>query len=119
MVDDFKLDKLKKLKEKGMDAYPYSFKQSAHAAEIKSGYEKHEGKKVSIAGRALSIRHMGQLYFIDLLDETDKIQVLAATNLTKKESMELLELVDSGDFLGVSGKVSKTKRGEISVEAEP
>ena len=96
MVDDFKLEKLKKLQEQGINPYPYSFKQKAHAEEIKKNYDKLEGKDTSVAGRALSIRHMGQLYFIDLLDQSGKIQVLAAANVTEKKSFDLLESIDSG-----------------------
>ena len=118
MVDDFKLEKLKKLQEQGINPYPYSFKQKAHAEEIKKNYDKLEGKDTSVAGRALSIRHMGQLYFIDLLDQSGKIQVLAAANVTEKKSFDLLESIDSGDMLGIEGKVNKTKRGEISIEAK-
>jgi lysyl-tRNA synthetase class 2 len=118
MVDDFKLEKLKKLQKIGINPYPYSFKQKAHAGEIKKDYSNWEGKETSVAGRALSIRHMGQLYFIDLLDQSDKIQVLAASNITDKESFELLELIDSGDIIGIEGRINKTKRGEISVEAK-
>ncbi|MCL4371895.1 lysine--tRNA ligase [Candidatus Marsarchaeota archaeon] len=118
MADDFKLEKLKKLQEHGINPYPYSFKQKAHAEEIKKDYAKWEGKNTSVAGRAVSIRHMGQLYFIDLLDQSGKIQILAAANITEKESFELLELIDSGDMLGVEGMVSKTKKGEISIEAK-
>ncbi|MCL5680405.1 MAG: lysine--tRNA ligase [Candidatus Marsarchaeota archaeon] len=118
MVDSFKLDKMKKLLEKGINPYPYSFKQSAHAEEIKANYEKMEGTSVSVAGRAVSMRRMGQLYFIDILDESGKIQMLAAANITEKASFELLDEIDAGDILGIEGTVSKTKRGEISVEAK-
>ncbi len=118
MVDDFKLEKLKRLRDIGINAYPYTFKQEMHAYDIRSNYEKLEGKSASVAGRAISIRRMGQLYFIDLLDESGKIQILAASNITEKDSMELLDMVDSGDILGINGTIGKTKRGEISIEAK-
>ncbi len=117
MVDEFKLDKLKKIIGKGINPYPYSFDAKLHAAEIKAGYEELQGKSASIAGRIIGIRHMGQLYFIDVLDQTDKIQVLAAPNFSDKESLELLDMVDTGDIIGAVGIINKTKRGEISIEA--
>jgi len=117
MIDRFKQEKLRKMLETGINPYPYSFRQEMHAEEIKNGFESLKGSKTSIAGRAMSIRHMGQLYFIDLLDSSGKIQVLLSPQMTDAESMKLLDLIDMGDILGIHGTINKSKRGEISIEA--
>ena len=118
MIDRFKQEKLKKMLDNGIDPYPYSFKQEMHAGDIKKDYETLKGRKTSIAGRAMSIRHMGQLYFIDVLDASDKIQVLVSPQMTSAKSIGLLDLIDMGDILGIYGTINKSKRGEISIEAQ-
>ncbi|MGC8710293.1 MAG: lysine--tRNA ligase [Candidatus Micrarchaeia archaeon] len=117
MVDEFRLAKLKSLREIGINPYPYNYVQTAHATEIKQDFEGFNNKQVSIAGRAISMREMGKLYFIDILDGTGKIQVLVRSDKASAEAMKILKLADVGDILGVGGTVIKTKRGEITVEA--
>jgi Lysyl-tRNA synthetase (class II) len=47
-----------------------------HAQEIKDGFSILEGKEVSIAGRAMQMRQMGGITFIDIQDRSGKIQAL-------------------------------------------
>ncbi len=117
-MDEFRLEKVKKLKALGINPYPYSYVQKEHAAEIVSDFKSFEGKSVSVAGRIIRARELGKLYFLDLIDGSGKIQILARADVTSKESMDILGLLDAGDIIGVSGKVIRTKRGETSVEAE-
>jgi len=121
MVDAYRVEKLSKLKSLGVNPYPYSFDQRNHSIEITSNFKDFEGKDVSVAGRIVRLRVVGKLTFIDLLDQDGKIQVLAAEKLTiqntEKDSLKLLDFIDSGDIIGVKGKVMKTKRGEVSIEA--
>lgn len=118
MVDKYKLEKLKKLRDMKIDPYPYSYNQTHHAQDINSHFEKLEGKEVGVAGRVVRIRRMGALYFLDLLDSSGKIQILARSKIATDKSMELLKLTDIGDIIGISGGVVKTEKGEISVEAK-
>ncbi|MCL5011792.1 MAG: OB-fold nucleic acid binding domain-containing protein, partial [Candidatus Marsarchaeota archaeon] len=122
MVDGYRVEKLSKLTGLGINPYPYSFSQKNHSVEITSNFQRFEGKEVSVAGRIIRMRTVGKLTFIDLLDQEGKIQVLAAEKLTiqdtDEKSVKLLEFIDSGDIVGVEGRVMKTKRGEISVEAK-
>lgn len=118
MVDEARLEKLKKMLEKGVLPYPYSYHQTDHASEITSNFEKHEGRAASVAGRIIGMRRMGSLYFIDLLDFSGKIQVIARNDKASPETMDLLKLTDIGDIAGFSGRVIKSQRGETSIEAE-
>jgi lysyl-tRNA synthetase class 2 len=118
MVDEAKLDKLKKMLEKGVNPYPYSYGQKDHALEITSDFDKYSGKEVTVAGRIIGMRRMGSLYFIDLLDFSGKIQIIARNDHALPEAIELLKLTDIGDIIGVNGVVIKSQRGEISIEAK-
>jgi lysyl-tRNA synthetase class 2 len=116
MLDQSKLEKLGKLRDLGIDPYPYTFGQTHHADEIVAHFADLEGKEVSVAGRILRMRKMGKLYFIDLLDGSGKLQIMAREDSAGKGDMEILRLLDLGDIIGVRGKVIKTKAGEVSVE---
>lgn len=118
MVDEAKLDKLKKMLERGINPYPYSYVCKNHALEITSDFEKYNGKEAGVAGRIVGMRRMGSLYFIDLLDFSGKIQIIARNDHASPETIELLKLTDIGDIIGVKGKIIKSQRGETSVEAE-
>jgi len=118
MVDAIKLEKLKKLKEMGIEPYPYFYEQTHHANEIKDKYSELEGKEVSVAGRIVREREMGKLHFYDLLDSTDKIQIMARVGVANEASIKLIPLLDIGDIIGVKGVVTKTKKGEISIDAK-
>jgi lysyl-tRNA synthetase class 2 len=112
-------EKLKKLKEKNINPYPYSFKKTHTSAEIIQNFEKLEGEgtEVKIAGRMVSLRLHGKSLFFHLKDGAGKIQVYVKSDEVGKEKFELFDLFDIGDFLGVTGKVFKTKTGEITVKS--
>ncbi|MEM4714413.1 MAG: lysine--tRNA ligase [Candidatus Nanoarchaeia archaeon] len=116
MVDADRLEKLNKLKKLSINPYPYAFKQSNHAEDIVKNYENFENKEVSVAGRILSVREHGKLSFMDLYDSSGKIQIwFSKENLGK--NFEFLKYIERGDFIGVKGKVTKTKKGEVSIKA--
>ncbi|NPB06857.1 MAG: lysine--tRNA ligase [Aquificae bacterium] len=76
-------------------------------------------RPVSLAGRLVSLRAMGKAAFGHLQDLTGKIQVYLKKDLIGEEQFQLFkELVDLGDFLGVRGKLFRTKTGELTVEVE-
>ncbi|MDE1870070.1 MAG: lysine--tRNA ligase [Candidatus Micrarchaeota archaeon] len=115
-MDEIKLEKMKKLRELKLEPYPYSFNQTHHAQEIEEHFAKLEGKEVSVAGRIVGMREMGKLYFVDLLDGSGKIQLIMKSDDIDQKSQETLKLTDTGDIIGVAGKVAKSKRGATSIE---
>ena len=54
----------------------------------------------------------GKLTFIDLKDETGKIQLVYSDNDLSDELIDYLQNLDVGDIVGVSGIIMKTKKGE-------
>ncbi len=116
MVDIDRLQKLEELKKLGINPYPYSFSLSHYSQDIIKNYGKLEGKAVSVAGRISAIRLHGGLCFLDLSDKEGKIQAWISEEDIGKKSFGLLKHIERGDFLGIEGKVTKTKRGEISVK---
>ena len=106
-----RLDKLNKLLQKGINPYPASVKRNQTIAEARIAEE----KEVIITGRIIGLRGHGKLIFGDIVDETGKIQIVFKKDLLSETTFSLVELIDRGDFLEISGKVSKTVSGEITI----
>lgn len=112
-------EKLKKLKEKGLDPYPYKFEKTHSTEEILNNFEKleKEQKEVKIAGRIISLRGHGKSVFFHIQDGYGKIQIYLKSDEVGKEKFEEFDLFDIGDFIGVVGIVFVTKKGEKSIRA--
>lgn len=110
-----RIEKVKKLRELGIDPYPARCRRKQTNAQARKSL----GKKVAVAGRIMAIRGHGGIQFFDLRDESGQIQlVFKKDQLVHPLTRKLINLLDVGDFIGVEGKVIKTKAGEISVDAE-
>ncbi len=76
-------------------------------------------EEVSVAGRLITLRSMGKAIFGHLQDATGRIQIYLKKDIVGEESFkEFEELVDTGDILGVRGKLFRTNTGELTVEVE-
>jgi len=120
---DIRIEKLKKLRKLGINPYPSRSYKDTDIADILGDYDSYEGKEVSIAGRIVAIRSHGQVAFIDIKDESGRLQLYLRPEgfrEVNREDGELefseINLLDVGDFLEGNGIVSKTRTGEISLE---
>jgi len=73
------------------------------------------GEKTTQVVRVMAIRNNGM--FVDILDDSDRLQVFHDLKNTEPTRIELLKLLDFGDIIGVEGTVRRTPRGEITVDA--
>ena len=85
---------------------------------IRENFDTLENQTVSIAGRIMNRRDMGKANFIDVRDDTDRMQVYVRTNDIGDENFAEFKKWDLGDIIGVEGFVFKTKKGEISIHAQ-
>ena len=69
---------------------------------------------VSLAGRIVAIRHHGKTCFAHLMDQTGRIQLYARADGLGDEYARFVEL-DTGDFVGVTGEMFRTRTGELTV----
>ncbi|MCZ8353269.1 MAG: lysine--tRNA ligase [Cyclobacteriaceae bacterium] len=115
---------LAELAKLGIDPYPAElFEVNASAQEILENYERHKSdyRQISIAGRMMSRRIMGNASFAELQDETGRIQVyFRRDDLCPNEDKTLYntvfkKLTDIGDIIGVKGYGFTTQTGEISI----
>lgn len=112
-------EKLRKLRELGINPYPYKFDRKHVSSYVLNKYSKLAlGEKsediVTVAGRIVQLRKMGKAAFAHIQDHDGKIQIYLRQD-DIKEKYELLKYLDIGDFVGCTGKVFKTKLGEITV----
>ena len=112
--------KVKALREKGIDPYPYSFPKKHDASFILENYKKlKKGERVtkrfSLAGRLMSLRVMGRASFAHLQDQSGRIQIYIREEDVGKECYKHFTKLDLGDIIGIRGSVFKTKMGELSI----
>jgi len=115
------LDELRKL---GINPYPAAeYINNAFAQDILDNYtpEKNNYQEVSLAGRIMSRRIMGNASFAELMDSSGRIQIyLRRDDICPGEDKTMYNsvfkhLLDIGDIIGVKGHVFKTQMGEITV----
>lgn len=116
-----RLAKLNNLLESGYNPYPYKFEPNAKAADLQEKYKDLEAgtdteDRVTVAGRAMAVRNSGM--FIDLKDESGKIQAFCHKNHLSEDDLARLKNLDVGDMVGISGYIRRTPRGELSIAAE-
>ncbi len=110
---------LEALAQAGQDPFGSRFDRNATAAGIHADFghlpTDGEGDEVRVAGRISSRRGHGKATFMDLVDLSGRVQLYFKIDDLGEEVYRRLELVDLGDFLTVSGRVFRTRRGELSV----
>src|SRR5947208_10524264 len=107
-------EKLEALRAKGIDPFKNKFAPTEKCAEARANYA--EGREVALAGRITAHRDMGKSQFIDIKDQSGRIQVYAQKQALGDEQFEIFKHLDLGDFVGVRGTLFTTKTGEISVK---
>lgn len=113
--------KLKELRRLGIDPYPARVARTLSISDFLDDFlslEKKE-KKESLVGRIMSIRQHGGIIFGDLFDGTGRVQFVLKEEDLEKECFErFLQVVDTSDFISISGIAFTTKRGEKSLKVE-
>ncbi len=112
--------KLERLTQRGIDPYPPRYHRTHTTAEAGAAFNDAENAgaeapMVSVAGRVTRMRGMGKASFLDIEDSHGRLQLFLRQNALG-ESYAFLDDLDLGDFIGVEGRLMRTKAGEISVE---
>ena len=115
-----RIQKAQELREQGINPYPYKYEKTASAKELQKKYEnlaagEETTDTYAVAGRVMAIRNSGM--FIDLMDDTGKIQIFSHKQNIDEGKIKLLKLIDIGDIVGFKGDIRRTPRGELSIKA--
>jgi lysyl-tRNA synthetase, class II len=102
------------------DLIPYRFERTEWAADLRSrfanlGPGEATDVEVTVAGRVLLHRSFGKLAFATIADDTGRIQLLAEASTVKAATMETFTDLDLGDWVGATGVIVTTRKGELSV----
>ncbi len=117
-------ESMQELLKLGIDPYPADlFEVNVTAADIHENYERDKTnyKNISIAGRIMTRRIMGNASFAEIQDSTGRIQVyFKRDDICEGEDKTMYnvvfkKLLDIGDIIGVQGYVFTTQTGEISI----
>jgi lysyl-tRNA synthetase class 2 len=111
-------EKLQKIKNAGIDPFPYRYSRTHMTSEIIAGFENlsKTEETVKIAGRIISWRGHGKTIFAHLQDSSGKIQIYLRKDDVGEKSFETFGLFEIGDIIGVEGTIFRTRMGEITVK---
>jgi lysyl-tRNA synthetase class 2 len=118
-IKGVRLEKLAKLKEKGVNPYPISCHKDFDNKDVIAKFEdiSTQDKPITLVGRIMALRPQGGLAFFNFDDGTAKFQGLLKKEFVAEGVLEsFLELVDVGDFIQVTGKLFVTKKGEKTLQ---
>lgn len=118
-----RLNKLRALKEAGIEPYSGAFEVRDRAADIHDSHGstpadalEAEPVQCTVAGRIIMMRSFGKAAFAHLQDATGKIQVYLKKDILG-EAYKVAKKLDVGDIIGARGRLFRTKTGELTVEA--
>ncbi|KNC49290.1 lysyl-tRNA synthetase [Thecamonas trahens ATCC 50062] len=124
---DYKQEMMRQYVEDGNQSHPHKFQVTHSTEELREQYGSEEvvptgtviDDVVSIAGRVYNKREAGsKMIFYDVLNNGVKIQVLARKNEADESELEFEDahaIINRGDVVGFTGKVGRSKKGELSV----
>ncbi len=118
-------DKEKYLKEQGIETYPQDRGPYITTQDVENRFgdvkpeelEKSEDR-VAVAGRIMAFRDFGKSAFIHIQDRKGRIQAYVRKDILKSPAYDIFKKFDICDIVGLTGRVFKTKTGELTVLAD-
>ncbi|HEX6727666.1 MAG TPA: lysine--tRNA ligase [Nitrospira sp.] len=118
-----RIKKLELLREAGVAPYGSRFEVKDRAGQLlhlhgEKTKETLEQEKVSctVAGRVVALRRFGKAGFAVLQDGSDRPQVYLKKDLLSEQAYTVVEQLDLGDWIGVTGTLFRTKTNEFTIE---
>lgn len=124
-VEQDRFEKLRRLREAGIDPYPARVERTHTTQAAIEAYEQAEAKnpespatiEVIVCGRLVRQNLKGKIYFAHVEDGTGRVQLFVRIDAIGESMFEHVRKdLDLGDFLQANGKMMRTKAGEVSVE---
>jgi len=121
-LEKIRLEKLKQIKDLGIDPYPRRTERTHTVQEATKEFlavendQNHEPILAALTGRIRSVRPMGKVAFADIEDGTGKIQIFFRVDDIGEDQVTFFKNhFDLGDFIQASGKIFRTRTGEVSL----
>lgn len=118
-----KRNNLEFFRSKNDEPYKYSFERTGSIKEVLDAHaalagEAEGAEMQSAAGRLVSIRSHGKSAFAHIKDFTGKMQFYIKKDVVGEDAYEAFKKFDTGDIVGVKGKIFRTRTGELTIKAE-
>ncbi len=127
-LEEDRLDKLTRLRDAGVNAYPRRVERTHTTAEAVAAYEAHTADggsddtapEVAVAGRIRRFNQKGKIAFIHIEDGAGRVQLFVRINAVGEDAFALIKdkLIEMDDFIQASGRMMRTKTGEVSVNVQ-
>jgi lysyl-tRNA synthetase class 2 len=118
-------EKVEQIREQGINPYPNEFKRQNSCESVRSDMEgmtpeqiEGSGKSYVLSGRIMAVRDFGKAAFLQMEDNTGRIQVFIKKDVLGEEAYALYKMWDVGDIVGVSGTPFETRTGELTIQAD-
>src|SRR5438309_642588 len=115
---------LNELVKLGVDVYPRKFERRHTIAELVERYGERTRDELETdrietvtSGRILAIRSFGKANFLVLSDGLAKVQVYVRQDSLPELDFRIFKLLDFGDWVGVEGRLFRTKTNEFTIWA--
>ncbi len=120
---EVRADKLRQIEALGLDPWGHRFDGTTPIGRIRQLTanpfdDANPGPKVRAAGRVVRYRTGGKLLFLELWDQTGRVQLMIRVNKVTETEWKLAQLLDLGDLVGVDGELGKTRTGELTIQVE-
>jgi lysyl-tRNA synthetase class 2 len=119
-----RLANLAQLERLGVETYPHTFVRTDTVGELVAAHGERSGAdlealrpETTTAGRILAVRTFGKANFLVLSDGVNRIQAYIRQDSVPERDFAVFRLLDFGDFVGVRGRVFRTKTNELTIWA--
>ena len=115
---------LEALRQLGVDVYPRRFDAEAPIESVVAAHGTKPSEELEaaqlrtrVAGRVLAIRSFGKASFLQLSDGKARVQVYVRQDSLPEADFKIFKLLDLGDWVGVDGRLFRTKTNEFTIWA--
>ena len=119
-----RIAKAVQLLDEGVPLYPNDFVKADDIGPVAAAHEPLDEEALAkveaafcLAGRIVSLRSFGKVTFFTIQDASGRLQVFAERETLGQEAYATFKKYDIGDIVGVSGKLFRTKTGELTLHA--
>jgi len=120
-----RIKKLESLRSEGIDPYPNDFRVTHTSKDLHEAFDslpdeelKSVGENFRLAGRIMAIRDFGKASFVQIQDRKGRIQVYIQKDIVGESAFQLFKTFDMGDFIGLDGKIFRTRTRELTLQAQ-
>ena len=120
-----RVQKLEALKKEGIDPFPNNFRVTHTSKDIQQRFDSKSDDELksveetfSLAGRIVAIRDFGKASFIQVQDRKGRIQAYLRKDTVGDRAFHFFKTLDIGDFVGLEGKVFRTKTHELTLQIQ-